>query len=348
MLDGVTRTNRNARHSPDRSYGEKLISLFAKLLFTGRRYSLTELARSLGCSKQTVLRLIDDISLAYEVPISEELVGRRKYVWIERQGALEPAALLSESEHRTLQMCRAFAEHLLGRDTFREVERAVEKSGQHLPPGVAAGEAAFGVVRSGMIDYTAHEQVLRTLIDGMDRRRVVEATYRKLGGEAAKTFRIKPLKIFSHRESVYVHARLAKTPGKPWKTPTYDPLLAVQRFVSATLTDTPFRRPAGYDFEKAMNQGFGVWNQKRFRVVLELTGWAADFARERVWSPDQRITELVGGGIRLEFWATSEPEVVGLVLSFGGMGVLTKPKELIEALTDRAKCVIESHQGLQA
>ncbi|MBE0564684.1 MAG: hypothetical protein IH621_01900, partial [Krumholzibacteria bacterium] len=107
MLDGVTSTNRNARHSPDRSYGEKLISLFAKLLFTGRRYSLTELARSLGCSKQTVLRLIDDISLAYEVPISEELVGRRKYVWIERQGALEPAALLTESEHRTLQMCRA-------------------------------------------------------------------------------------------------------------------------------------------------------------------------------------------------------------------------------------------------
>ncbi len=69
MLDGVTAPKRT-RHSPDRSYGEKLISLFAKLLFTGRRYSLTELARSLGCSKQTVLRLIDDISLAYEVPIA--------------------------------------------------------------------------------------------------------------------------------------------------------------------------------------------------------------------------------------------------------------------------------------
>ncbi len=318
-------------------------ALFAKLLFTGRRYCLTDLARSLGCSKQTVLRLIDDISMAYAVPISEELVGRRKYVWIERQAALEPAALLSESEHRTLQMCRAFAEHLLGRDTFREVERAVEKSGQHLPPGVAAGEAAFGVVRSGVIDYTAHEGVLRTLIEGMDRRRVVEATYRKLGGEAAKTFRIKPLKIFSHRESVYVHARLAKTPGKPWKAPSYDPLLAVQRFVGAKLTDTPFRRPAGYDFEKAMNQGFGVWNQKRFRVVLELTGWAADFARERVWSPDQRITEMKGGGIRLEFWATSEPEVVGLVLSFGREVVLVAPVGLIAGVILHAEALRANH-----
>ncbi|MBE0566132.1 MAG: WYL domain-containing protein [Krumholzibacteria bacterium] len=172
---------------------------------------------------------------------------------------------------------------------------------------------------------------------------MVEATYRKLGGEAAKTFRIKPLKIFSHRESVYVHARLAKTPGKPWKTPTYDPLLAVQRFVSATLTDTPFRRPAGYDFEKAMNQGFGVWNQKRFRVVLELTGWAADFARERVWSPDQRITELAGGGIRLEFWATSEPEVVGLVLSFGGDVRLVSPAGSAAGVALAAKKLLANH-----
>ena len=50
MVLGVT----HARQSPDRSYGEKLISLFAKLLFTGRRYCLTD------------------------------LVGRREYVWIER------------------------------------------------------------------------------------------------------------------------------------------------------------------------------------------------------------------------------------------------------------------------
>ena len=114
----VTTTN-TPRTASDRPYGAKLISLFAKLLFTSRKYSLTELSRSLGCSKQTVLRLIDDITLAYSVPICDEIVGRRKYVWIERTGASElasePAALITEGEHRTLQMCRAFTEHVLGR-----------------------------------------------------------------------------------------------------------------------------------------------------------------------------------------------------------------------------------------
>ncbi len=322
-----------ARPTSDRTYGAKLIALFAKLLFTGRRFSLTELARDLGCSKQTVLRLVDDISNAYAVEIAEEMDGRRKYYWIERPERLEPAALLSESEHRKLQMCRAFTEHLLGADMYHEVERAIEKSAMQLPPGVEPGEAPFGIVRSGTIDYTRHEDVLRTLIEGMDTRRVVEVDYRKLGGGATKTFRIKPLKVFAHRESVYVHARYAQKPGEPRKKITYDPMLAIQRIEKARLTDQAFRRPPDYDFEKVMNQGFGVWAQKQFRVVLELSGWAADYARERVWSPEQTIEELPEGKIRLGFWATSEPEVLGLVLSFGALAVAISPASIVELVT---------------
>lgn len=331
------------KKAPDRSYGEKLIALFAKLLFTGRAYSLTELARRLACSKQTVLRLIDDITLAYDVPLRDEMRGNRKYVWIERRPedeSLEPAALLSATEHRTLQMCRAFTEHLLGADSFAEVERALEKSGHHLPPGVEGGEAVFGVVRSGVIDYSAHENVLRVLLAGLDERRVCEIDYQALSAPEPKTFRIKPLKVFAHRETVYVHARKAKMPGKPYKTPKYDPLLALQRFRGARLTDLKFRRPAGYDFEKVMNQGFGVWNQRKFRVELELTGWAAAYARERVWSPDQGIEDLGEGKIRLGFWATSEPEVVSLVLGFGGEVSAVAPKRILGECLSESKSVL--------
>lgn len=320
------------KKSPDRSYGEKLIRLFAKLMFTGQKHTLTDLARSLGCSKQTVLRLIDDITLAYDVPLRDELRDGRKWVWIERgdrHDGPEPAALLSEAEHRTLQMCRAFTKHLLGHDTFDEMERAVEKSGHHLPAGVDGTGPVFGVVRSGVIDYTRHENVLRTLLSGMEHRRVCEVTYRGLNAPAAKTFHIKPLQVFAHRETVYVHARRARSPGQPYKAPHYDPLLALQRFEKATLTDTTFHRPHGYDFEKAMNQGFGVWMQKRFRVVVDLDGWAAAFARERTWSPGQTLENLKGGGLRLSFWSTSEPEVMSLVLGFGGCAQLREPQALV-------------------
>ncbi len=331
--------------TPDRSYGEKLIALFAKLLFSNNRYSLTELAESLGCSKQTVLRLIDDITFAYDVPLRDEIRAGRKYFWIEQTGGAEPAALLTETEHRTLQMCRSFTEHLLGQQTFQEVERAVEKSGHHLPPGVEPGDQAFGVVRSGVIDYTAHEDVLRTLIASMDRHLVCEVSYQNLTADEPKTFHIKPLKVFAHRESVYVHARRAKSPGKPYKTPKYDPLLAVHRFKSARLTNVPFRRPPHYDFEKVMNQGFGVWNQKKFRVVLELSGWAANFARERIWSPDQKITDLKGDRSMLEFWSTSEPEVLALVLSFGSAAKVVEPALMTDAVTNEVEQIRALYLG---
>ena len=60
-----------------RSYGQKLISLFARLLFSRQSHSLTELSQMLGCSKQTVIRLIQDIKMAYGVEIEEYIEDRR-------------------------------------------------------------------------------------------------------------------------------------------------------------------------------------------------------------------------------------------------------------------------------
>jgi biotin operon repressor len=58
----------------NRSYGEKLISLFARMLFAGANYSLTDLSKMMGCSKQTVIRLINDIRMAYGVEIEESFL----------------------------------------------------------------------------------------------------------------------------------------------------------------------------------------------------------------------------------------------------------------------------------
>jgi len=325
------------KKNPDGSYGQKLVALFAKLLFTGERYSLSQLANMLQCSKQTVLRLIDDITLSYDVVIRDEIVGNRKYVWLERTHEIEPTALLSASELRTLQMCQAFTQHLLGKRSYQEAARAVEKSCHHLPPREEPGESIFGMVHGGTIDYSGYEEILNTLLEGMESRRVCAVGYRRLNGDEVKHFHLKPLKIFAHHATVYVHGRLAKSPGKPYKTPQYDPFLALQRFESVELTDTPFRRPANYDFDKAVNSGFGIWANKRFRVVMDLTGWAAALARERIWSTDQ-VIEPLKDKTRLSFWSTSEPEVLALTLSFGAEARLIEP----EGLVGEIKSVVEA------
>ena len=112
----------------NRSYGEKLISLFARMLFTGASYSLTELSKILGCSKQSVIRLVNDIRMAYGVDIEENIQGNRKYYRLVKQGKVTPVIPMTESELTALQMCKTFTEHLLGDQFYHEATRALEKN----------------------------------------------------------------------------------------------------------------------------------------------------------------------------------------------------------------------------
>ncbi|MEZ4389045.1 MAG: WYL domain-containing protein [Candidatus Krumholzibacteriia bacterium] len=224
------------KRNTDTSYGQKLVRLFARLLFSGEWVGLVELARDLDCSKQTVMRLVDDITLSYEASIESELRAGRRYYRIRRRVPSEPAAMLTPQEMDALLMCRAFAKHLLGEQNFTEAERALEKTSQLLAAGGgeggddSLGEGRFGVFRPGSIDYTPHMETLRTVSEAIGERRVLEAEYRKPGVKESKVFRFKPLKVFSWRESIYVHGRYAAVPGEKWKDPGYDPIWALQRF----------------------------------------------------------------------------------------------------------------------
>jgi predicted DNA-binding transcriptional regulator YafY len=145
----------------------------------------------------------------------------------------------------------------------------------------------------------------------------------------AKTFYIKPLKIFSHKDSVYVHACLARAPGKPYTEPEFNPLLAIHRIKKVEITDRLFDFPKNYDFEKTFKQNFGVIKEDAFKVEVEFTGWAARYVSERIWSPDQKIHKN-NGKTKLNFSASSEPELLSWVMSFGKEAKLLKPVWLIE------------------
>jgi len=96
------------KRDDDRTYGEKLINLFARLLFTGEKQSLIELSKQLNCSKQTIQRLIDDITRAYQAPIEEFFEGKRKYYRIKKQSTCGQVQPLSSDELALLLLCQSF------------------------------------------------------------------------------------------------------------------------------------------------------------------------------------------------------------------------------------------------
>lgn len=326
------------------TYGQKIISLFAKLLFSKRRHSLIELSKMLNCSKQSIMRMVDDITMAYGVKISESFEGRRKYYKIEKIRGSVPPINLTDSEFSVLQMCRAFTEHLLGRELFKEAARALEKSQLLVSDGKMATSRHFGSFIPGSIDYTPHHNTIISLIRAMADKKICRITYKSMMAQRAKVFFVKPFKLFSHKDTIYLHARLARAPGKTYKKPDFDPLLAAHRITKVEITEKKFEFPTDYDFEKVFNKNFGVIKEEAFKVEIEFTGWAAAYVSERIWSPDQKIVKKRDGKTKLIFSASSEPELISWVLSFGGKAKIIKPKWLVEEVADMINSMEEVYK----
>lgn len=326
-----------------RSYGEKLITLFARLLFTGKSYSLTELSKMLGCSKQSVIRLVNNIRMAYGVKIEENMKGNKKYYRLVTRGKETPILPMTESELTALQMCRTFTEHLLGRQLYVEATRALEKS---LPQTEMEGKLPsrhFASFCTGTIDYTPYQDMIRTLIEAMDTGKVCQVTYQAVMQKKAKTYHVKPLKIFTYRDALYLHARLAREPGKVYREPDFDPLLAIHRLNKVEMTDRSFEYPADYDFDEVFEKTFGFMKEESFKVEVELRGWAASYVAERIWSSDQKINYINDDKIRLVFSAASEVELIAWILSFGEEARVIKPKWLLKELLKKVRSIINQY-----
>jgi predicted DNA-binding transcriptional regulator YafY len=318
---------------PYKSYGVKLISLFARLMFSSESHSLTDLSRMLGCSKQTVLRLVDDIRRAYGVEIEESIQERRKYFRLKNKTGKTPAIPLTSAEITTLQMCKAFAEHLLGPELLKDATQAIEKSSAQLK-NAGCFSSGFAVLPVGAIDYTPHQETLQALIRAMGELLICKVTYKAGYSGRAKTFFIKPLKLFSHKDCLYLSAQMARYPVRKYKEPDYEPLLVVHRISRVELTDRHFERPHGYDFKARFSKDFGVIKDEPFEVTADFRNWAVSYVSERVWCPDQEVIRRKDGSIRLKFKASSEVEVISWALSFCSDCTLVRPKRLVNKLRE--------------
>ncbi len=106
-----------------------------------------------------------------------------------------------------------------------------------------------------------------------------------------------------------MHAHLAKAPGRAYKTPKFNPLLAIHRIQKIEITGRSFEFPVNYDFDKVFKQNFGVIKENAIDVEIEFKGYFAKYVAERIWSPGQSIHKKNGKTV-LKFSASSKPELL--------------------------------------
>ena len=308
--------------------GEKLLRLFALLLFSHERYSLTALAEILECSKQTVLRLVDQLEASGWGKVRREEDGRRALFWIERPGSL-PRVSLNPEGLQELMLCRAFLEHMLPRAIDSGADTALRQASAYIPEGdaahVAATNAVGGSVSKGRIDYSAFREFLDPLLRAIAEKTVCEITYKSPHAEEPRVFDFAPMRLLAHGESLYVTGWKVKPRGTPLPEHEDPTTLLAHRIRHVRLT----RRTWSGLPEPEHTGAFGIMRGDAFSVSIRITTpEAVAYVAERIWSEDQKLDFQKDGSLILTMTAQSAPEVVSWVLSLGSAAEVLAPQWL--------------------
>lgn len=315
------------------------VTLFSILLFSGRAYSLKRLAEILDCSRQTVLRLIDQIEMSGRANIRKWTQDGQSFYQIETPQS-RPQTTLSPKEVEQLVLCREWLRHLLPQGIRQGLELATEKSAVLLENYETRPEALTPLGHSavkGRIDYAGFENILETLTTAIRKHQVVEAVYTSPHREEPKTHLIVPARLVAFHEALYVRGWIVTPRGVPEVTSVIT--LAVHRLQSVTPTRRSLAEDAVNELPSVDENGYFGMAQQRppFEVKARFFGGGARYVRERQWSTDCTMEDERDGSLVMTFTAQSELEVVKWILGFGVEAELLAPPFLREKVRDELR-----------
>lgn len=293
---------------------DRVLMLYQRLTLDGRPHYQGDLARDLGCSPQTVTRLVNVIErhLGKDAEIERGLDGRRRYYRI-RTKAEEKTLGFSFEELRWLAIGRDLAAPILPQGVAQRIDRTLATLALHLGEGdgVAMAGAPIGFRTKGFIDYAPHLPTIAALRQAIDKRQVCQVSYRPTGEQTVRPYRYAPGRILAMSGALYVQGyRLAEGSLLKERPTTF----SLHRIVEVAPTGEYFR----FDAADTEASAFGLnWHPSK-QVSINFAPQAADYVRDRIWSEDQEIKELEDGGIVLTITTTSEKELNAWVSSFGG------------------------------
>jgi len=294
---------------------DRLLALYQRLTLDGRPHFQSDLARELGCSPQTVTRLIEVVEqhLGKDVEIERGLDGRRRYYRLRTQ-AEENGLGYSYEELRWLAIGRDLAAPILPVGVAERIDRTLVSLALQL--GESNGGAIAGAPISfhgkGFIDYTPHLPTISTLRQAIAKRQICRVSYTRSGEKSACTYRYAPGRILTMSSTLYVQGYRLGEGSLLKERPT---TFSLHRIANINPTGEYFN----FDAADAEARRFGLnWHSPK-RIHIQIDPRAADYVRDRIWSDDQTIKELDDGGIEIAVTTTSEKELNAWVWSFGGL-----------------------------
>jgi predicted DNA-binding transcriptional regulator YafY len=303
------------KHNEDALPRDKLLVLYQRLTLDGKKHFQGDIARDLGCSAQTVSRLVGIIErhLGRDSYIESGLEERRRYYQL-CTGAEDKGFGFSFEELRYLALCRDIAAPILPEGVTDRINRSLSALALELGEvnGHSVSGSAIGFRGKGYIDYTPHLATIGTLRQAILKKQVCHVVYTASGRLVESAYRYAPGRILAMSGTLYVSGHRLAEGSLLGDRPT---TFSLHRIAKIEPTGEYFR----FDAADGEARRFGLnWHEPK-RIQIHIAPEAADYVRDRVWSDDQTVEEQPDGSVMLTVSTTSEKELNAWVWSFGGL-----------------------------
>lgn len=295
--------------------------LYFELCNAREPLSALQLTRLLNCSKSTVVRDINDLTLSGFHILEEERENTIYYFVHKKKTQLllnfRPAEVMALYLYRTSTPSLAYTPY------GSELNTAIAKIEAALPDAVKTNldnlTKKIMFHRRGYKDYTKMGNIVDKVNKALVNRNVCTIEYHAASGKQS-VYDVYPLRIFHHDGGLYLYA----------KVPKHDTLntLALERIKKITLTEETFEEPQGIDFRNDFDHPFGLIGGRPRRIEIWFSKQATLYVRERVWHSTQKIKENRDGSIIFTMNAAGWHEIIAWVLSFGPNAKVIRPVKL--------------------
>ena len=319
----------------------KMMLLYELLMFSGRPYTLSELKDKTGYSRQTIIRLMEQLNHYSRLgSIKTWKEGRDRY--FQMVLATRPRPDMTDEEIRIMAACRDIAAGILPGE-YGELARAtLAKAAAALLPNLDHREEALTPIiqtrTMGSIDYSPFVDTIDTLRQLIREKRVCIVEYHKLKSPGPASYEIAVTGLQRHTDSLYAVGWKVAPKGAP--EPIREITLAVHRIRDIlptrrthTLTLPDDRKDTFYGFPQ----------NPPTRVRVHFTHGVDQYIRERFWSEGQQIEDLADGSIILTFYSQSDNEVFAKIMSFGVEVTVLEPVSLKNRIHQEAAILQERH-----
>jgi predicted DNA-binding transcriptional regulator YafY len=244
-----------------------------------------------------------------------------------------PALSFSPTELMALVMSRSILQPLAGTEIQTALDSAMAKASRLLPSAsidyVQQVQNVFAVGLGPHKTYRQHRETIDRLTQAIAKHRTVQVRYFSASRGRMTRREIDPYRLWYASGGLYLvgYCHLRKEPR----------MFAVERMRAVTLTDHPYQMPLGFDLEAFVQDALTVMRGRPIEVELRFDKATAAWAKDRVWHPSQKLTQLKTGGMTMTLTVADSRELIGWILSFGSGVQVLKPEHLRKAVRDEAK-----------